>query len=98
MPNSPSASKRLRQTKVRQARNKAIKSAMRTQVKKVRVAATAGDIETAEAEFKLAAKKLDRCTKHYVRRMSRFWHAVFLCAVPSMAMALCRLSFSRKRR
>jgi len=60
MPNSPSASKRLRQTKVRQARNKAIKSAMRTQVKKVRVAATAGDIETAEAEFKLAAKKLDR--------------------------------------
>ena len=33
---------------------------MRTQVKKVRAAATAGDIETAEKEFRLAAKKLDR--------------------------------------
>ena len=60
MPNSPSASKRLRQTKVRQARNKAIKTAMRTQVKKVRTAAIAGDIETAEKEFVLATKKLDR--------------------------------------
>ena len=60
MPNNASASKRLRQNKVRQARNKAVKSAMRTQVKKVRTAATAGDIETAEKEFKVAAKKLDR--------------------------------------
>ena len=60
MPNSPSAAKRLLQTEVRQARNKAIKSAMRTQVKKVRKAAIAGDIETAETEFKLAAKRLDR--------------------------------------
>jgi small subunit ribosomal protein S20 len=60
MPNSPSASKRLRQNKVRQERNKATKSAMRTQVKKVVAAAEAGDVEKAEAEFKLAAKKLDR--------------------------------------
>lgn len=60
MPNSPSASKRLRQNKVRQARNKMIKSAMRTQVKKVRTAAAAGDIETAEKEFKVATKSLDR--------------------------------------
>jgi len=60
MPNNASAKKRLRQNKVRQARNKAIKSNMRSQVKKVRNAATAGDIETAEAEFRIAAKKLDR--------------------------------------
>lgn len=60
MPNNASAKKRLRQNKVRQARNKAIKSSMRTQVKKVRVAATAGDVETAEKEFRVAAKKLDR--------------------------------------
>ena len=60
MPNSPSASKRLRRNKVRKARNKAIKSAMRTQVKKVRVAADAGDIETAEKEFRIATKSLDR--------------------------------------
>ena len=60
MPNSQSAAKRLRQDKVRQARNKAVKSAMKTQVKKVIAATEAGDIETAEAEFKLAAKRLDR--------------------------------------
>ena len=60
MPNSASASKRLRQSKVRQARNKAIKSSMRTQIKKVVAAATAGDVEAAETEFKLAAKKLDK--------------------------------------
>lgn len=60
MPNNASAKKRLRQNKVRQARNKAIKSSMRTQVKKVRLAATAGDVETAEKEFRVAAQKLDR--------------------------------------
>ena len=60
MPNSASASKRLRQSKVRQSRNKAIKSSMKTQIKKVVAAATAGDVEAAETEFKLAAKKLDK--------------------------------------
>ena len=60
MPNTASASKRLRQTKVRQARNKSIKSAVRSQAKKVLVAAQAGDVETAEAEYRLAAKRLDR--------------------------------------
>lgn len=60
MPNSASASKRLRQTKVRQARNKTIKTAMRTQVKKVLTAVSDGDNEKAEVEFKLAAKKLDQ--------------------------------------
>lgn len=60
MPNSLSAEKRLRQNKVRQARNKAAKSAMKTQIKKVVAAAEGGDIETAETEFKVAAKKLDQ--------------------------------------
>ena len=60
MPNSPSAAKRLRQTKIRQARNKAAKTAVRTQIKKVLTAATAGDVETAEKEYRLAAKKLDK--------------------------------------
>jgi small subunit ribosomal protein S20 len=60
MPNSASAEKRLRQNKVRQARNKSIKSAMKTQIKKVVAAVDAGEIETAEAEYKVAAKKLDQ--------------------------------------
>ena len=60
MPNSASASKRLRQTKTRTEINKSIKSSMKTQIKKVLTAATEGDVTTAETEFRLAAKKLDQ--------------------------------------
>lgn len=60
MPNSASANKRLRQNQVRRARNKAISSNLRTQLRKVREAIGAGDAETSATEFRLAAKKLDR--------------------------------------
>ena len=60
MPNTKSAEKRLRQTKTRTARNKSIKSSVKTQVKKVVAAIDAGDVAGAEEQFKLAAKKLDR--------------------------------------
>lgn len=60
MPNSASAEKRLRQNKVHQERNKSIKSAMRTQIKKVLTLASEGNVADAETEFKIAAKKLDQ--------------------------------------
>jgi len=60
MPNSVSAKKRLRQNLVRRERNRAAKSAIKTQIRKVRAAITAGDSKTGEAEFRLAAKQLDR--------------------------------------
>jgi len=60
MPNTKSAEKRHRQNLVRRARNRSIKSAVRTQVRKVREAVERGDIEQAEGEFRLAAMKLDR--------------------------------------
>ena len=60
MPNSRSAAKRLRQSAVLQQRNKAIKSAMKTQIKAVMAAVTDGDFEKADTEFRAAAKKLDR--------------------------------------
>lgn len=60
MPNSPSAKKRLRQNDVLRIRNKAIKTAVRTQIKKVRVAVEAGELDKAESEFRTAAKKLDQ--------------------------------------
>jgi small subunit ribosomal protein S20 len=60
MPNSKSAEKRLRQNKVRHTRNKAIKSAVKTQIKKVVAAVESGDVAAAEDEFKVAAKKLDK--------------------------------------
>ena len=60
MPNTKSAAKRLRQDKVQQARNKAVKSSVKTQIKKVLAAAEGGDVETAEKEYRVASQKLDR--------------------------------------
>jgi small subunit ribosomal protein S20 len=55
-----SAKKRHRQSLERRAKNRAIKSTIKTQVRKVRQAVAAGDTATAEKELRLAAKKLDR--------------------------------------
>ena len=60
MPSTKSATKRLRQNVVRRDRNRSIKRAVRTRCRKVREAIKAGDVEAAEAEFRLAAKGLDR--------------------------------------
>ena len=60
MPNSISAKKRLRQNLVRRARNRAQKSVLKSQVRKVREAIVAGNLEAGEAEFRLAAKRLDK--------------------------------------
>jgi small subunit ribosomal protein S20 len=60
MPNSASAKKRLRQSQDRRLHNRAIKSALRTQIRKVRTAAQAGDVEAGERELKLTAKRLDQ--------------------------------------
>ena len=66
MPNCKSAAKRLKQNKNRRAENKSKKSEIKTQVKKVLAATEAGDIEKAESEFILAAKKLDRASSSNV--------------------------------
>ncbi|UUO08189.1 30S ribosomal protein S20 [Blastopirellula sp. J2-11] len=60
MPNTKSAKKRLRQNEVRRARNKAVKSALRNQVRKVRTAITAGDAAVIDTEMKGAVKRLDK--------------------------------------
>lgn len=60
MPNTKTATKRLRQNIVRRARNRSIKRALRTQCRKVREAVVAGELEKAQAEFRLAARSLDR--------------------------------------
>ena len=60
MPTTKSAKKRHRQSLERRDKNRATKSAVKTQVRKVRQAVATGDIATAEAELRLAAKKLDR--------------------------------------
>src|SRR3569623_1476890 len=60
MPHTKSAKKRLRQSLERRAQNRATKSAVKTQIRKVRQAVAAGDITTAKTEERLTAKKLDK--------------------------------------
>ena len=60
MPTTKSAKKRLRQNVARRAQSRSFKRAVRTQCRKVREAVQAGDVEQAETEFRLAAKRLDR--------------------------------------
>ena len=60
MPNTKSAEKRLRQNIAGRQRNRSVRQAVRTQCRKVRKAIEAGEVELAETEFSLAAKKLDR--------------------------------------
>ena len=60
MPNIKSAEKRNRQDIVRRERNRSAKRELRTLCKHVRDAASAGDAAKAEAELRVAAKKLDR--------------------------------------
>jgi small subunit ribosomal protein S20 len=60
MPNTKSAKKRLRQSLERRARNRAVKSAVKTQIRKASDAVTAGNAEQTQAEFRLAVKKLDQ--------------------------------------
>jgi small subunit ribosomal protein S20 len=60
MPNSASAKKRLRQSLDRRARNRAVRSSLRNQIKKVRTAIAGGDATASDAEFRTTVKKLDQ--------------------------------------
>lgn len=60
MPHTSSAKKRLRQTEKRRESNRAAKSAIKTQIKKVFATAKAGPVEALRTEFQLAVKKLDK--------------------------------------
>ncbi len=92
MPNTKSAEKRLRQSLERRTRNRAVKSALRTQMRKVREAVQAGELERAQSEFRLACKKLDQAAAKGVihpnsaaRRKSRLSAAVKGAAQPSQS-------------
>lgn len=60
MPNIKSAKKRLRQNIVRRARNRAAKSSLRSQIKKLTAAIEAKDVATSETLFIATQKKLDQ--------------------------------------
>ena len=60
MPNIKSAKKRVLVAKVRNTRNKAEKSALRTAMKKFEVAAAEGNRTEAEGAYKVAVKAVDK--------------------------------------
>jgi small subunit ribosomal protein S20 len=60
MPNSVSAKKRLRQSLDRRDHNRTLRSALRSQLRKLRTAITAGDVAASETEFRVAVKRLDQ--------------------------------------
>ena len=66
MPNTASAKKRMRQDAVRRLRNRSTKSSIRSQLRKVREAIDAKDIEKSQAEFRLLTKKIDRAATRNV--------------------------------
>ena len=60
MPNSRSARKSQRQNETRRLRNRAQRSTLRTQVKKVRAAVEAGEFDSADELYRTASKRLDQ--------------------------------------
>jgi small subunit ribosomal protein S20 len=60
MPNIASAKKRMRQDAVRRARNRSAKSVLRTQLRKVREAIAAKELEKSAIEFRVLVRKLDQ--------------------------------------
>lgn len=83
MANIKSAKKRVLVAETRQARNKAIKSRVKTSIKKVEAAIEAKDIEAAKAALLAATSEMDKATKKGVyhknttaRKVSRLSKAV----------------------
>lgn len=69
MPNTASAKKRLRQNAKRRTRNRAGRTQLRNQIRRVRDAVTAGDQDAAQTELRAAQKKLDQAAaKNLVHR------------------------------
>lgn len=60
MAHSLSAKKRARQSVKLNARNRARRSAVKTQIKKYQEVVAEGNIDAAQAQFKLLTKKLDK--------------------------------------
>jgi len=71
MPNTENAKKRLRQSLVRRASNRAKKSELKTRIRRVLDAVKAGDQAATETEFRLTVKKLDKAAAAHVIHHNR---------------------------
>ncbi len=71
MPNTNAAKKRLRQNLVHRLRNRSIKSAIKTSLRQVHAALTAGNVEESETLYRLAVKNLDRAAARNIIHANR---------------------------
>jgi len=71
MPNIKSAAKRHRQSLIRRDKNRAVKSSIKTQLKKVVAIVPAGDKEASAVEFRLAVKKIDQAASKGVMHKNK---------------------------
>lgn len=60
MPNIKSQIKRMRKSEEQRIRNKSVKTALKTDIKKFETARAAGDVESATETFKVASRSLDK--------------------------------------
>ncbi len=74
MPNIKSAKKRVLIAQVRNARNKANRSAMKTAIKKFEAAAAEGNRTEAEGAYKAAVKMVDQSVKKGVLHKNNAAH------------------------
>ncbi len=89
MPNTESAKRAMRKAETRRVRNRSQRSALRTLVKKVRVAAAGSDAEASKQALDVVIKRLDQAAaKHLIhknkasRTKSRLTKLVNKTAVP----------------
>ncbi len=66
MPHSVSARKRVRQNEKRRQRNRSVRSAVKTAVRRCREAAESGDAQAAQDQFRAAARVLDKAVSRGV--------------------------------
>jgi small subunit ribosomal protein S20 len=92
MPSTKSATKRWRQNVARRLRNRSVRSSVRSQVRKVRTAVAAGNVEQSDTEFKLAVQKLDKAAARRIihrnaaaRTKSRLSRAIKALKTPQQA-------------
>ena len=71
MPNIKSAKKRVLIAEMRNARNRAAKSELKTAIKKFEVAAAEGNRTEADGAYKVAVKKVDQIAKRSTQIGSR---------------------------
>ncbi|HEX3998477.1 MAG TPA: 30S ribosomal protein S20 [Pirellulales bacterium] len=94
MPNTKSAKKRHKQSLVRRERNRAVKSSLKTQIRKTVEKIAAGKLPEAEAELTSATAKLDKAAAAKIihpnraaRLKSRLSHRIKVAKTASAAPA-----------